>query len=98
MLIKASPALFENRKKCPDFGKKGPDCIHVGVKFSIQNINLRVSRRKNSKIFPFFLVLLMKCLSKCPKPPSPALKLFWFRICTHYSFCKTLNLKCLTVF
>ena len=20
-----SPALFENRKKCPDFGKNGPD-------------------------------------------------------------------------
>ena len=25
---KASPALFENRKKCPEFGKKGPDCVH----------------------------------------------------------------------
>ena len=24
-----SPALFENRKKCPDFGKKGPDCVHL---------------------------------------------------------------------
>ena len=44
--------LFENRKKCPDFGKKGPDCDHLWVKFSIQNIVLRVSRRKNSKMFP----------------------------------------------
>ena len=65
----ASPALFENRKKCPHFGKKDPDCIHLWVKFSIQNIVLRVSRRKNSQIFhagPFFLVFLTKCLSKCP--------------------------------
>ena len=83
MLMKAFPAHFENRKKGTDFGKKGPDCIHVWVKFSIQNKNLRVSRTKNSKIFDFFLVLLTKCLSKCPKPPSPALKLFWFCICTH---------------
>ena len=22
------PALFKNRKNCPDFGKKGPDCVH----------------------------------------------------------------------
>ena len=49
---KASPALFENRKKCPDFGKKGPDCVHLWVKFSIQNVVLRVSRRKNLKMFP----------------------------------------------
>ena len=25
---KVSLALFENRKKCPDFGKKGPDVLH----------------------------------------------------------------------
>ena len=25
----ASYALFKNRKKCPDFGKKGPDCVHL---------------------------------------------------------------------
>ena len=24
----ASPVLFENQKKCPDFTKKGPDCVH----------------------------------------------------------------------
>ena len=48
----ASPALFETRKKCPYFGKNGPDCIHRCVKFYIQNV-LRVSRRKNSKMFPW---------------------------------------------
>ena len=33
-----SPALFENRKKCSDFGKKGLDCVHRWVKFSIQKV------------------------------------------------------------
>ena len=32
---KASPALFENRRKCFDFGRKRPDCVHLLVKFSI---------------------------------------------------------------
>ena len=44
--------FFEIWKKCPDFGKKGPDCVNLWVKFSIQNIVLRVSARKNSKMFP----------------------------------------------
>ena len=39
-----SPALFENRKKCPD-------CVHHWVKFSTQNVVLIVSRRKNVKMF-----------------------------------------------
>ena len=33
----ASPALFENRKKCPDFWKN-LDFVNPWVKFSIQNI------------------------------------------------------------
>ena len=45
-------AFFENRKKCPDLGKKGPDCIDLWVKFSIQNVVLRISRTKNSKMLP----------------------------------------------
>ena len=31
-LGEASPALFENQKKCPDFEKKEPDYIHLWVK------------------------------------------------------------------
>ena len=57
--------FFENQKKCPDFGKKGPDSVYLCPKFSIQNVVLRVSRRKNSKI-----VFLTKCLSKCPNSPK----------------------------
>ena len=48
---KASPALFENRKNYPDCGKKSPDCFDLWVKFSIQNVVLRESRRNFSKIF-----------------------------------------------
>ena len=55
-----SPLPFlKNRKKCPYFGKNGPNCVHPCVKSSIQNVVLRVSRRKSSEIFPcgafFFL-------------------------------------------
>ena len=48
----ASPFLFENRKKCPNFLKKGPDCVHLWVKFYIQNVVLKVPRRKISTILP----------------------------------------------
>ena len=61
--------FFENRQEGPDFGKKSPDCFHLWVQFSIQNVVLRVSRRKISKIFPggtFFLAFFTRCLSKCP--------------------------------
>ena len=57
----ASSALFENRQKCPDFIKKGPDCVHLWVKFSIENVNLRVIRSKISEMFscePLFLMFL----------------------------------------
>ena len=36
------PGLFENQEKCHDFGKKGLDCVHCWIKFSIQNAVLRV--------------------------------------------------------
>ena len=52
--------FFENRKKCPYFGKKDPDCVHLRVIFAIQNVVFRGSRRKKtSKFFlagSFFLV------------------------------------------
>ena len=33
-------------------GGGGPDSVHLWVTFSIQNVALRVSRRKTSKMFP----------------------------------------------
>ena len=34
--------FFENQKKCPDFGKKCPDCVHPKVKFAIQDVVLSI--------------------------------------------------------
>ena len=71
-------SFFENWKKCHDFGKKSPNCVYSWVQSSIQNVVLRVSRRKSSKILPcgrdHFFVFLVKSLLKCPnstKPPLP---------------------------
>ena len=44
--------LFENYKKCSDFGKKYPDCINLCVKFFIQNLVLREFWRQKFKVFP----------------------------------------------
>ena len=76
--------------------QKSPNYVHLWVKFSIQNVVLKVSRRKNS--FPVFLT---RCISKCPSSTKPSL-LWKISGCTpalrHYSFCKTFHLKCLRVF
>ena len=55
------------------FLKKGPDCIHLWAKFSIQNIGL--SRRKNSKTFPCgaFYSWVFNELWKCPNSTKPFL-------------------------
>ena len=89
---KTSSTLFKNLKKYPDFEKKDPDCVHLWVKFSAENIVLGVSRRKGFKMFPcgtLFFVFLTKCLSKCPSStnhPPPALKNIWLRPCSHSLF------------
>ena len=44
-------SFFENWEKCPDFGKKTLIVSIFWVKYSIQIKVLRVSRKKNSKIF-----------------------------------------------
>ena len=63
------PCRFYKSLKVPWFWKKRPDSANLWVKISIQNVVLRVSRRKNSKTFPcdpFFSMFLTKCLLKCP--------------------------------
>ena len=50
----------------PWFWKKGPDCIHLCVKFFCSKCSFKSLRT--------LLVFLTKCLSKCPnstKPPLP---------------------------
>ena len=42
---------IEKGERCPDLGKKSPDCFSLWVKFSIQNLVLGVSKEKISKMF-----------------------------------------------
>ena len=49
--LKSPLPFFENRKKCSNFGRKGPNCAHLWVEWFIQNLVLRVSRRKHSQHF-----------------------------------------------
>ena len=87
-------AVSENWKKCPGFRKKGPDSVHLWIKFSIQSVVLRVSRGKNSKMFPYgisFSCVFDECLSKCSSSTnyllqSSALKHFWLCICSQTLF------------
>ena len=52
----ASPALFLKIKKSAlILGKKCPDCVHSEVKFVIQNVVLRVSKRKKLQNFCLFI-------------------------------------------
>ena len=44
--------LFWKSKKVSWFWKKDPNCVHLWAEFSIQNVVLRSSRRKSSKMFP----------------------------------------------
>ena len=52
---KRPPQLFlKIEKKCTDFGKKCPDSVDLWAELSIRNVVLRISGRKNSKIFPYW--------------------------------------------
>ena len=83
------PSLpFLKVETCPDFWKKGPDCIHLWVNFLIQNV----------------MFIEVPWFRPPPLHLAPTLRLQPWNIpgCApalrHYSFCKTIHLKCLTVF
>ena len=93
--------------------KKILDCVHLWVKFPIQNIVLRESKKKTPKCFTvglFFLVFFTEFFIKVPQflppflPPPPSLHPLPWKISScappliHYSFCETLPFKRLTVF
>ena len=85
--------------------KKGLDCVHLWVKFSIQNVVSRVGE-KTLKCFPaglLFLVFLKKSILNSTSSTNLSHPLPWkMSGCApaigHYSFCKTLHLKYLTFF
>ena len=75
-------ALLPLSKKCfgkkikisLNLGKKGLDFGHLWVKSSIQNVVLRVSKTKKSKVFLYFFVFLTKCLLKYPSSTEPPMR------------------------
>ena len=88
----------EVQKKCPDFGKKGLDCIHLWVKFSIPNVVLGASKRKKSKMFlyrAFFYCFWRNALPSSKKPSLLSRNAGY--ALSHYYLCKMLHLKWLTV-
>ena len=67
------PLPFFEKKKYPDFGKKGPNCVHPWLYSSIPNVVFRVSRRKSSKKFPcrtFFSYVFDEKFIKVPIPQN----------------------------
>ena len=94
---------IEKGERCPDFGKNSPDCFGLWVKFFVQNVVLRVSRKKISKMFrsgsSFSCVfdMFLKCLSKWPISTNPHTTLCALKKIFIF-FWKTLYLKCLSVF
>ena len=96
--------FFENQKKALTLEKKTlmVSIFVLHFLFSIQNVALRVSRKKIQKVSlrrVFFLVFLTNVYRS---PSSTKLSLprkIWGRTPAfrHYSFCKTSHYKCLTV-
>ena len=80
-----------------DFWKKGSNCVHLPFKFSIQNIVLRVSRRKSSKMFSLWGLFFCFFFDEIYIVPY-FYKLGYAPTLRDYFLCKTLHLKCLTVF
>ena len=81
----------------------GPDCV-LSVKFAIQNVALRVCKRKNSKMLPygvFYSCLFDKMFIEVPETHETSLAVK-FSVCvhalSHYSFFKKLYLKFLAIF
>ena len=61
---------MKNVKKSLVFWEKNHDCVLLWVKFCIQNLVLRVSSRKNSKIFPcraFYSCVFNKIFIEVPQ-------------------------------
>ena len=80
------PCPFENRKKCPYFGKKGSYYVHLWVKFSIQNLVLNRSALvpQTSRPLPWKISSCAPALryySFCKMLHHQCLTVFWIRLC-----------------
>ena len=79
----ASSSLLENRKKCPGFGKEGPDCMYLRVKFSIPNEVLD-KNFQNFSLWGFFFLCFRRSVfrsaqvSQIQHPAWPShINVFW---------------------
>ena len=84
--MRTGPQLGRGNKSAPILGKS-PDGVHPYFRFTVQNLVLRVSNRKN--FFPmrsFLLEFLTKCLSECPNFTIPPLPWAVYRNMKRYSF------------
>ena len=82
----ASPALFWNRKRCPEFRKKILDCVCLWIKFGRLEKSIQVKIFQNVSLQGFFYLFLMKYLSKCPSftnqaYSAPCVTLTYLQIC-----------------
>ena len=50
--MRTGAQLGRGKKSAPILGKS-PDCVHAYFRFAVQNLVLRVSNRKNFKMFPY---------------------------------------------
>ena len=93
--------FFESRKKCPGFGKKGRNFTHLLITFSIENVVLRVSRRKTSKFLPcgaFGIVFLFFTFDQTYSGSHCRCKIdyIWIKLFSCFASYITLN-KCIFV-
>ena len=73
---KFPPSFLKIDKKYSNIGKTCPDCLHLGVKFSLE-MQFREYLEEETRTFfhaeSFFCMPCMKCLSKCFCSKKPVL-------------------------
>ena len=62
-----SPSFFLKIEKVPQFWEKSPDCVHLSIKFYVQNVVLKVSCRKKLQTLSLrFLCFIDEMLNEVP--------------------------------
>ena len=78
-----------------------PDSVHLWIKYFIQNVVLRGSTKKklqNVSLRSLFFQIFDEVSIELPQFLLPRKLCSWATTLRHYSFFRTLHLKCLTVF
>ena len=83
------PCLFENRKKCPNFGILIVSIF--GLIFSIQNVVSRVSRRKMLPYMASFSYVFDELFIKVSHGPEKILAMHFHLGIVHFTKCSIVN-------